>query len=183
MPSTRPIALSAPTTPSRPGEYGRSSAEGCGSASLGRRSGSVAFSHGSNGSPPSRNARTSATNRSGWVWWAACRAPGMTTTRPSGRRRSSAHVPSVNSGRAVAADELEDRDPDRRVALRARRPRRPRPTSRGRGSVRRRPGPARSAPSGRPPGRRRSSRRPRPGSTSRRPSRSSAAAGAPRAGP
>ncbi len=36
---------------------------------------------------------------SGWVWWAAWRAPSMTTTRPSASRSSSARVASRKTGR------------------------------------------------------------------------------------
>ena len=42
---------------------------------------------------------TASTNASGWVWWAAWRAPGITTTRPSARRASRAVVASAKAGR------------------------------------------------------------------------------------
>ena len=40
--------------------------------------------------------RSRATNASGCVWWAACRAPGIVTTRPSRSRASRARVASPN---------------------------------------------------------------------------------------
>ena len=46
-----------------------------------------------------RNTRTAATTWSGCVWWAAWRAPSMTTTRPSVRRASRATVASRKTGR------------------------------------------------------------------------------------
>ena len=69
-----------------------------------------------------RKSRTASTTASGWVWWAACRAPGMTTIRPSARRASSATVASRNTGRLVAAEDLEDRLADRAERARATRP-------------------------------------------------------------
>ena len=46
-----------------------------------------------------RNDSTAATTLSGWVWWAAWRAPSMTTIRPSASRSSRASVASRKTGR------------------------------------------------------------------------------------
>ena len=52
----------------------------------------------------SRKARTASTTSSGWVWCAACRAPGMTMTRPSIRRASSARVAAATIVRELGAE-------------------------------------------------------------------------------
>ena len=78
---------------------------------------------------------TSATNRSGSPWWAACF--GRAGPRPGRRatRRRARPCPWRTPRGSRHRASLQDRDPDAaREERRCRRPRRPRPTSRGRAS-------------------------------------------------
>ena len=59
---------------------------------------------------------TAPTKASGWVWWAAWRAPSMTTIRPSRSRASRASVAVAEDRQARPAEDLQDRLADRRRA-------------------------------------------------------------------
>ena len=60
-----------------------------------------------------RKASIAATNAGAWVWWAACRAPSIMTTRPFRSRASRARVAAANAVAARPAEDLEDGLADR----------------------------------------------------------------------